>query len=610
MGSPVSPVCEVARLDREERKFYGTLREELNTLRRLVAVQGDREAFEGAMEEAGDRADSIGREARFLQLDTIADQAERLARSARATKDQDGLGSFLETLFSFQEHLPEGARLSGDSVLSGETPRVEGSSATVVEPLSSRSTKNPAAGDRVIPPGSVEVNFNTPPQELFELDLLERKLVIEALDRGEQIYSVTARGRGSDSGVLLDLLYRLEESMHVIRALTPEAGGRTGRIDVLCASSLGKDATTQVLAESPLQEARIEEVGSERLALSVDRQELRVSRGLLAGLREVQLRLGGDEYERYVLLEGEIDRELQTLLQEDLPPRVSQRLERLRLLTAASAGDIAHRSKWRAVELAYRLALWLEEEGILSTRLRLSVEGGDQEQIESPVAQLAERALRSVVALLLDLSGLTGEREENKKATPELLIEFLGDAEQLTIWLLPVSPALISAESLRDKLGESEAGYVVRDLLAGSVEVSDRRGSEGVSISIPRGGHMITVVIGQTPQGEIAVPASLIVEVQPIFSRLVAQSADGRVFMRFRGSNIPLYDSTGYPVTGDTIPSEGNGVVLRINGRQIALVIEKLISEESVILPVGPQEEVFVESLSRRLPFFFPLELF
>ena len=594
-------------MDREERQFYGTLRETLSTLRSLAAVQGDRGALESAMEEAGDRADAIAREARFLQLDGIADQAERLARSARATRDQDALGSFLETLFAFHEHLPEGAQLPTEA-----TAEMQG-----LAPTGAGTGRAGSAGAGVsrvqsgaLPGTRVEVNFNTPPQELYELDLLERKLVIEALDRGERIYSITARARGRETGVLLDLLYRLEETMHVIRALTPESGGREGRIDVLCASSLGKEGTSQILAESPLQEARIEEVPSERLALSVDRQELKVSRGLLAGLRDVELRLEGDEYERYVLLEEEMERELGALSEEDLPPRIAERVERLRRLTSASAGDIAHRSTWRAVELAYRLALWIEEEGMLSTRLRLSVEGGDQEKLESPVAQLAERAIRGIVATLLELAGLSGESPERTEATPELLFEVLGDEEQLTIWLLPISPALISGERLEAEITQSEASYVVQDLLSGSVEVSERRGSEGVRLTIPRGGHMITVVIGEGDQGEIAIPASLIVEVQPLFSRLVAQSADGRVFMRFRGSNIPLYTSTGYPVTGNAVPSEGNGVVLRINGRQIALVLEKLISEESVILRTGPRDDVFVESLGRRLPFFLPLELF
>ncbi len=594
-------------MDKEERQFYGSLREEMGALRRLAAVQGDREAVESAMEEAGERADAIAREARFLQLDGIADQAERLARRARDSRDQNGLGGFLETLFSFSEHLPEGAKQPAE--VGSEK---EGLAAPEKEAKLAGSAGAHRSAHRggAVPKAWVEVNFNTPPWELYELDLLERKLVLEALDRGERVYSITARARAGGSGVLVDLLYRLEESMHVIRAITPESGGVEGRIDLLCASSLGKEGTSQILAESPLQEARIEEVSSERLALSVDRQELNVSRGLLAGLREVELRLEGEEYERYVLLEGEMERELGALAEESLSPVGAERVERLRRLALASSGDIARRSKWRAVELAYRLALWIEEQGMLSSRFRLSVEGGDQEQLESSVAQLVERAMRGIVSTLLELTGLAGGGPYQGEATAELLCEILGDEEQLTVWLLPISPALISGESLQVEIARGEAGYVVRDLLSGSVEVAERRGSEGVRISIPRGGHMVTVVIGEGEQGEIAIPAALIVEVQPLFSRLVAQSADGRVFMRFRGSNLPLYTSMGYPVTGNAVPSEGNGVVLRINGRQIAVVVEKLLSEESVILRAGSRDNVFVESLGRRLPFFLPLELF
>jgi hypothetical protein len=588
-------------LDKEERQFYGTLRRELNTLRRLAAVQGDRDALREAMEEAGNRADAIANEARFLQLDNLADLAERLARHARSTRNQEGIGSFLETLFSFHEHLPEASGLR------------EAATAAVEDAPGGRSgsrRRHGAAVDAGEPlPGSVvEVNFNTPPQELFELDLLERKLVIEALDRGEGIYSLTARARGGGSGVLQEVLYHLEESVHVIRALIPGRGGRSGRIDILYASTMSREDLAKILAEADLQEARIERVSSERLALSVERPDLRVTRGLLAGLSEIELRLEGEEYERYVLLKDKVQEELESLLNENLPPQVSQRVERVRRLTAASAGDIAHRSNWRALEIAYRLALWLEEEGVLSEPLRLSVEGGDQEYLESSVAQLTERAVRSAAVALLETAGVVDSGSTSQEATPELLFEVVGKESSLTLWLTQLSPAIVAEEPLQARLEESEASYVVRDLLSGRVSVAERRGSEGISITVPRGGHTVTVVIADTLAGEIAFPAALIVEVQPLFSRLVAQSADGRVFMRFRGSNIPLYTAAGYPVAANSIPSEGSGLVLRIGQRQVAVHVDQLVSEESVLL--GAEEQVFVESLGRRLPVFFPLELF
>lgn len=588
-------------MNREEKKFYETLRRELNTLRRLAAVQGDREALRNAMEEAGNRADAIANEARFLQLDELADQAERLARHARSTQNQEAIGAFLETLFSFHERLPEASGLREAAHAATESGTGGKSSADTGGTL-------PRAAGKALPGSMVEIHFNTPPQELFELDLLERKLVLEALDRGERVYSLTARSRGSSDAFLQGLLYTLEESVHVIRALIPGRGGRSGRIDILCASSMGREEIAGILAEADLQEARLELVSSERLSLSVDRQDLRVTRGLLAGLRGVELRLEGDEYERYVLLKGKIQQELDALLGEDLPQRISARVERIRRLTSASASDIAHRSNWRALEIAYRLALWLEEEGAVSRQLRLSVEGGDQEQIESSVAQLAERALRGAAVELLQTAGVVTGRSGPKDTVPELLFEVVGNESSLTLWLTQVAPVITEQDELRSRIEESEASYVVRDLLAGRISVAERRGSEGISITVPRGGHTITVVIADTLAGEIAFPAALIVEVQPIFSRLVAQSADGRVFMRFRGSNIPLYAATGYPVVANSIPSEGSGVVLRIGERQIAVHVDSLVSEESVLL--AGEEQVFVESLGRRLPFFLPLELF
>lgn len=596
-------------MDREEKQFYGTLRRELNTLRRLAAVQGDREALRSAMGEAGNRADAIANEARFLQLDSLADQAERLARHARSTKNQEGLGSFLETLFSFHEHLPEASGLRESAAAVAEETS-GGSGRGAAGAATPGGARGRGASRQELPGSMVEVNFNTPPQELFELDLLERKLIIEALDRGEEIYSLTARARRGGGAVLQEVLYRLEESVHVIRALIPGRGGRSGRIDLLYASPLGREEIGNILAESELQEARIERVTSQRLALSVDRQDLRVSKGLLAGLREVELRLEGDEYERYVLLEGKIEEELNALLGEHISPQISERVERIRRLTSASAGDIAHRSNWRALEIAYRLALWLEEEEILSSRLRLSVEGGDQEQLESSVAQLAERAVRGAAVALLETAGVISNGGGSKEATPELLFEVAGTEGALTLWLTQVSPAIIARDALQARLEESEASYVVRDLLAGRLSVAERRGSEGVAITVPRGGHTVTVVIASTLAGEIAFPAALIVEVQPLFSRLVAQSADGRVFMRFRGSNIPLYAATGYPISASSIPTEGSGVVLRIGSRQVAIHVDTLVSEESVVIAPGGEAQVFVESLGRRLPFFLPLELF
>ncbi|MFW6329531.1 MAG: hypothetical protein ACOC28_05500, partial [Alkalispirochaetaceae bacterium] len=138
----------------------------------------------------------------------------------------------------------------------------------------------------------------------------------------------------------------------------------------------------------------------------------------------------------------------------------------------------------------------------------------------------------------------------------------------------------------------------------------DRRGSEGVGVRIPRGGQTVTVLICEAEGECVAFPAALVVEAQALFSRMIAQSADGQVFMRFRGSNLPLFNSAGLKLAGEESGAEGYGVVLRVGDRRIAVLVERLVSEEAVILRNGRDEEVFVESLGRAVPFFLPLELF
>lgn len=588
-------------MDKAEQTLYETVRRELEYLRKLAAEHEEGSSLLEAMEEAAGRAEQLGREARFLQLDELADRAERLAVQARAVRGHDSLGSFLETLFSFHDLLPPGTDDRGGEEPTGlEHPGAGGYGDSGEAGVAIGGLRRSGASSRLL-----ELEFSTPPQELFELNILERKLIIDALDQSERVYAIHLRGRSGASTVLLDLLYRLEETVNVVKAITPENGGRPGRIDALCASPLPREQINPILSDPSVQEARISEVPHDRLSLSVARQDLRISRGLLAGLSEVELRLGSDEYERYTLLREQLSRELGALVSSGLPKELAETVERLDRLYHALGEDLSLRSRWRVPELAYRLALWLEHEAALKQPLRLSVEGGDWESLESPVAQLMERALRGVAAQLLEITAAEGEL-----ARREFLFETESGEQFITIWLTPVSPALLSSEALESRLASSEVGYVIRDLLSGSLTVTDRRGSEGVGVTVPRGGQTVTVLICERAGSPVAFPAALVVEAQSLFSRMVAHAADGRIFMRFRGSNLPLYTSEGTEITDEATPEEGFGVVLRVGERRIAVLVDHLVSQESVILTDSSSETVFVESQERRIPFFLPLELF
>lgn len=580
-------------MDREEKRFYAAVSDELDRLRTLGAVDSTGKDLRDAMEEAAERAERVAKEARFLQLDRLADEAEAVARSARKVEGHDSLGLFLEALFSFHD------RLSGD-----ESEQPEGT--TESRPGGERSDDE--VGEHRFP-STVELLFDTPPAELFDLDFLERKLILEALDQGERIYSVSARGRADDGSALTKLLYRLEEELNVIRTVGPRQEGTGARMDSLCASKKEREAVSAVLTqEGEIREVNLREVGPERLALSIDRQDLKVSRGVLAGLRKVELLLGSQEYERYTLLQGVLREELREILRTTSDSSLAPALERIERLSEASAESLREGSGRSALELVGRLGHWLESQNVFPGTLRLRVEGGDRDVLESPVAQLTEEAIRETIPLLIDVSG---DAAGSQKDTPvELIMEIERVDPYLTFTLIRVSPPFFAGEELQKRLADSSGRYIVEELLSGRLEAVERRNSGGFSLSVPRGGNTMTVLIGKGGNREIAFPAAMVVEAQPLFQRLIAFSADGRIFLRFRGSNLPLYSAAGEAISEETAPSKGVAVVLKMGERSVAVLVDELVSEESVVRSDDAPEQLFVESLGRKIPFFLPVELF
>jgi chemotaxis protein histidine kinase CheA len=147
--------------------------------------------------------------------------------------------------------------------------------------------------------------------------------------------------------------------------------------------------------------------------------------------------------------------------------------------------------------------------------------------------------------------------------------------------------------------------HAVQELLNGSLTMDNNEG-RGVTftILIPQSIRLVSVLVLRDGEHIFAVPSSLVYGTYELDSGQFSKDAAGRTYYRHRGENLRVY-----AVATAVATDRHFGLVLRLHTAKALLMVDELISEETIVRDVGKQDAVYSKTLGQDVPFILPMRL-
>jgi two-component system chemotaxis sensor kinase CheA len=147
--------------------------------------------------------------------------------------------------------------------------------------------------------------------------------------------------------------------------------------------------------------------------------------------------------------------------------------------------------------------------------------------------------------------------------------------------------------------------HAINELLNGSLSMENEYG-RGVTftVELPQSIRLVSVLVLRDGEHVFSVPSSLVYGTYELDGGLFSTDTSGKMYYRHRGENLRVY-SVGNTVTAD----RRFGLVLRLHTAKALLMVDELISEETIVRDVGKQDVVYSKTLGQEVPFVLPLRL-
>lgn len=626
--------------------FFRDGREQLDSLSRSLAeISGNFSAVR--VNQAFRYAHSVKSEASFLEFSAV-EKAAHVLEDELAALRQSGRRPSAESMRVMKAHLAvletefdsAGAAAGGDGKKGGGDERGE-----LTVPAASAGAGNVA-----------RTNGAPPRSGTVKLAPYLRHVLRESQDRGERLYRVRCY-LTEEHQMLFPRLYlltnNLEQVANVIRTdpRIQEPLPPVSRFEALVSAACEEKQLREAVDVDAVQRIEI-------IALSYDQvfreaQEDGFLSGLIEGAPTVQVEFGTRSYETLCLYTGELVYQLNQAVDElrtwsESAGPGSQALTRLELAgrLCGEVDRVVRQSStvplsWIFEQLPDRAAHYATRMG---KKIRVDIAGGG-DQVFRPVAEVLMQALVHLVnnAVIHAIEPVAERKERGKPETGSVVVASEKRGKELSITvsddghginrekiqryasklstgksdapLLDIlcAPGFTTSESGKGGVGRGvgldAVRHQVENLLGGHLRVTSRSGSGTTfSISLPAATHLVSVVVALRGERAFAMPSAHIRAAFGLEERFLRGDERGGPHYRYEGRDVRLY-SVGEKA-GDVQEYIGKtGLLIEVGGANGIVVVDSVISQETVVRDPASRGRVFSEVLGHPVEFIIALHL-
>jgi len=648
--------------------FFHDGREQLDSLSRILGELS--ENFSAVrVNQAFRYAHSVKSEASFLEFGAV-EKAAHVLEDELAALRQSGRRPSAEAMRVMKSHLAvlETEFDAAGAVAAGESGSMTGDGedgsrgVAVVSAAGGRQMPQEEgeaareAGKNAARSGNVAGRQEAPPRAgAVKLTPYLRHVLRESQDRGERLYRVRCY-LTEDHQMLFPRLYlltnNLEQVANVIQTdpRIQEPLPPVSRFEALVSAVCNETQLREAVDVDAVQRIEI-------IALSYDQvfresQEDGFLSGLIEGAPTVQVEFGTRSYETLCLYTGELVYQLnqavdelrtwaesagpgsQALTRLELARRLCGEVDRVvRQSSTVPLSSIFEQLPGRAAHYATRMG----------KKIRVDIAGGG-DQVFRPVAEVLMQALVHLVnnAVIHAIEPAAERIERGKPETGSVVVASekrgkelsitvsddgrginrekiqryankLGigkdDAPLLDILCAPGFTTRGDGKDVGRGVGLDAVRHQVENLLGGHLSVTTRGGSGTMfSISLPAATHLVSVMVAQRGERAFAMPSAHIRAAFGLEERFLRRDERGGPHYRYEGRNVRLY-SVGEKA-GDVQEYIGKtGLLIEVGGTKGIVVVDSVISQETVVRDPASRGRVFSEVLGHPVEFIIALHL-
>lgn len=467
-----------------------------------------------------------------------------------------------------------------------------------------------------------------------------RKLVLEAVRRGEQLWQLSCRVNES-AEMLYPRLYlavsNLEQSLNVIQTEPPleQIPADLREFSALLSGPEQSDPIHKALSIDGIEDVRVTPVSADALTDAIPAGNDRALK------LDEQVSIGAAQVEELRLYADELQYQLNQL--EEAPHEAAQsrpgaqgeqgraRFELAQKLTKTLVHELSRHSQVDLSTLLSRVVGTAEADAQAQhKRVRVHTEGTGN-RLFLPVAEVLGESILHLVRNAV-AHGIEPIEERRRLGKPDVGriqvsvsrakaagvtvhvtddgagIALEGSTEEL---LEQLSVPGFSTKATADEragrgVGLDVVRYNVERLLGGTVALEWNQPGEGCSfvLRIPNPGTVLGVLVVRSGRQHLAIPRVYVQTRRRIGKEQLATDNTGAYFFRHGSTYLRVVTPAGA-----RLAEGGNkwAVVLRLPTRRVALIVDECISEELVVRGSSNRSEVYSKSLDQTVQLFLPL---
>ena len=621
-----------------KRMFYEDGRTMLQSLVHAVGQLQERPGDGDLLTQIFRYAHSLKSEASFLKYTDVADHANSLEErltEARKRRDQRGEAKRAE------KDLSDSEIADMIELVYRLEQAFNGRRAELAEELGIEQT-----------PGREEAMVVQSDDEwMFKLTALEQELLRDALARGERAYQLQFTVREAEEVMYARCFLAISNLESAANIITTDP-----RIDdvtpadeitfhVLFTTRGNQDVVLDALRIDAVRDLELSAVSDQALdeyAESATSEEY--LSGILDDRQEMVLRLGSRSYDQLCLFSDELVYQLSNIVREctqlvggDSAMRLCRRLRTIRNLaqvtnqtvnetSMVSLRRVLHDLKNPVQEFASNVGkdidfaiheasgrVFLPVAEVLTEVLIHLIYNAVDHGIEAPATRLRNgKSERGRVRVRSEVRGgsLRVLVEDDGQGIDEAAVRTRAQVADEIPLLEVISQAGFSTKDDAGDYSGRGVGldivvHAVNELLNGTLTIENTPGL-GVTFTvlIPQSIRLVSVLVLRDGEIVFAVPSSLVYGTYELDSGQFSKDSAGRTYYRHRGENLRVY-AVGTAVTTD----RRFGLVLRLHTAKALLMVDELISEETIVRDVGKQDAVYSKTLGQDVPFVLPMRL-
>ncbi len=443
--------------------------------------------------------------------------------------------------------------------------------------------------------------------------------------------------------------------------------------EILCTSEVDPEVIASAIDVAAIENVRVEERSYEVLYAAADEEDDGYTSGFSAGIRRVDLSLPTRKYERVCLYTDELRHELDLVyhavsndkrLQGTALQRRLQTASRMAAVVERAVSETAIVRLYGVFDELQALVAQLGRE--LGKLIRIRTSGGEL-GVFLPLARILSEVLAHLVRNAADhaiespeeraASGKSEYGEIRVTAQLEgqsLVIRVQDDGRGLdedwareryrklflteppeTLLATLATPGFTTRDEGSDHSGRGvgldTVVHAVETVLGGTVKLATHAGDIGngdhndrageaahrrkdrfgvtFELHLSRGTRLVSVLVARFGDQVFAIPASEIVETVRIDPRYLSHDHHGNTYYRLNAEVLALYSVAPVERLEQLDGSRLYGVVTLLRDRRVVILVEDLISEETVARDEQRHDHVYSQTLERSVRLIVPLQL-